>query len=100
MTTAAKRKYNRRSDNERIEALESKIDELRSKIESRKRKDSPVLKEIPKIQRMLSKFAQRSLDHGRADIANTTTAFVAGLEHIYQTGMSSSASTPAPAETA
>ena len=83
MDSSSRRKYRRRSDNERIGELQSRIEELQAKITARKRKDSPVLKEIPKIQRRLQKFAQMALDHGRADLANTTTAFVAGLDRIY-----------------
>lgn len=84
MTDQTKRSYRRRSEDERIEALQAEIATLREKMESRKRKDLPVLKEIPKLQRRLHKFVQMSVDHDRHDIANTTLAFLAGLERIHQ----------------
>ncbi len=77
---STKRRYRRRSDEDRIAELEEKISSIRDRIEARKRRDSPVLREIPKVQRALRKFAQLALDHGREDLANSTTAFVAGLE--------------------
>ena len=81
---ATKRSYRRRSDDERIADLESKIDDLKKKIAMRERKDSPVLKEIPKIQRRLQSFAQMAIDHGREDLSNMTMAFVAGLDRVAQ----------------
>ena len=84
MTNQNKRSYRRRSEDERIEALQAEIVTLREKMESRKRKDLPVLKEIPKLQRRLHKFVQTAVDHDRHDIANTTLAFLAGLERIHQ----------------
>lgn len=83
MSESTKRRYKRRSDEERIQELQSRIESLQAKIEARKRKDSPVLKEIPKVQKRLQKFSQMALDYGRHDIANTTTAFIAGLDRIY-----------------
>ena len=83
MSEQKKRNYRRRSEDERIEALQAEIDSLREKIEAKKRKDMPVLKEIPKIQRRLQKFVQMAVDYERHDIANTTLAFLAGLERIH-----------------
>ena len=77
-----KRKYTRRSDEERIADLESKIALIKSRVEAKKRRDSVVLREVPKIQRSLQKFAQLATDHGREDIANSATAFLAGLERM------------------
>ncbi len=78
--TNSKRKYNRRSDEERIAELESKIALIKDRVEAKKRRDSPVLKELPKIQRSLKRFAQLAREHGREDISNSATAFSAGLE--------------------
>ncbi len=80
--TSDKRKYARRSEEERINELEERINQLKNRIESKKRKDSPVLSEIPRLQKKLRKFAQLAMDHGRHDVANSTTAFVAGLDRI------------------
>ena len=54
-------------------------------MESRQRKDSVVLKELPKVQRTLRRFAQLAIDHGREDVSNMTTAFLAGLERAART---------------
>lgn len=80
--TRKKRKYRRRTDEERIAELQSKIAAIQKKQELKERKDSPVIKEIPRIQRRLNKFAQMALDHGREDLANSTRAFVAGLDRV------------------
>jgi len=79
---ATKRTYNRREDSERIAEMEAKIRELRKKIESRVRPDQDVVAEVPKIQRRLRGFAQLAMKHGRADIANSTMAFMAGLDRM------------------
>jgi len=77
---AKKRSYRRRSDEERIAELESKIEEQKRKIALRERQDSPVLKDIPGVRRRLQSFAQLAIDHGREDLSNMTMAFLAGLE--------------------
>ncbi len=81
-THEGRRGYRKRTDEEKIAALERKIADLKSKQIAKERKEHPVLREIPKIQRRLRKFAQMAMDHQRADIANSVTAFVAGLERI------------------
>jgi len=81
----ATRKYNRRSDDELIAELQTKIDRVQARVESRKRRDSPVIKELPKIQRVLRRFAQLAIDHGREDLSNSTLAFLAGLERAAAT---------------
>ena len=43
-----------------------------------------------KIQRRLRKFAQLAMDHQRPDIANSITAFNAGLEGILRSEMKKS----------
>ena len=85
MTTKMKRSYTRRSEDERIADLQEKIQEIKARLESKQRKDSPVLRELVKVRRMLRKFAQTAVDCGRADLALSTEAFVAGLERIANT---------------
>jgi len=76
----SKRKYTRRTEEERIQDLEEKIRSIRTRMEHKQRKDSIVLKELPKLKRSLTKFAQLAADHDRHDLANSCTAFLAGLE--------------------
>ena len=76
------RKYTRRSDDQKIADLERRISDLKAKQLAKEKKDNPVLKEIPKIQRRLRKFVQFAMDNNRPDIANSTMAFNAGLERI------------------
>ena len=78
----ARRKYERRSDDQKIADLEARIADLKARQLNKQKKDDPVLKEIPKLQRRLRKFAQLAMDHQRPDIANSITAFTAGLERI------------------
>lgn len=81
----AKREYKRRSDKERIEELQAKIESLEKRVSERKHKDSPVHREAKKIQRALRRFAQVAIDNGRADLANSTQAFAAGLQRSLTT---------------
>lgn len=76
----AKRSYNRRSDEQIIGDLQAKIERLEARLESKKRSDSPVLKEIPKLRRSLGKFAQLCMDNQREDLSNTVLAFLATVE--------------------
>lgn len=76
----AKRSYNRRSDEELIGALESQIKQIEARKNAKLRRDSPVLKEVPKIKRKLSSFAQLCMDHERHDLVNTVMAFLTTLE--------------------
>jgi len=76
----AKRSYTRRTDEELIAELESKIKRIEQRVESRKRADSPVLKEIPKVKRKLAQFSQLCVDHGRKDLSNSILAFLSTLE--------------------
>jgi hypothetical protein len=87
-----KRTYNRRSDEDRINELNEKIEKLKARLEMKQRKDTPVLKEMAKVQKVLRKFAQVALDHGREDLANSTTAFAAGLDRTI--GISPESDTP------
>jgi molecular chaperone GrpE (heat shock protein) len=84
MTLASKRSYNRRSDDERISDLQTKIEELKKKIETRQRPDMAVVREVTKIHKKLRRFAQIAADNGRDDIANSTVAFIAGLDRMIQ----------------
>ena len=78
----ARRSYNRRSDDQRIADLEARIAELKKKAAARETKNDPVVKDIPRVQRRLRKFAQLAIDHDRMDLSNSTMAFVAQLERI------------------
>lgn len=84
MNVASGRSYNRRTDDQRIAELQTKIEDLRKKLEQRQRPDQAVVREIPKIQQKLRRFAQISADNGRDDIANSTVAFIAGLDRMIQ----------------
>jgi hypothetical protein len=75
-----KRKYTRRTEEERISELEDKIRLIRERMEHKKRKDSAVLKELPKVKRALNKFAQLAADNDRNDLSNSCVAFLAGLD--------------------
>ncbi len=84
MAKATKRSYRRRTDEERIAELEKKLADMKMRVESKTRQDSAVLKDIPRVQKRLRKFAQLAIDHGREDLANSTMAFVAGLDRVVQ----------------
>ena len=89
MSITTKRNYRRRTDEERIAELESKLQDLQKKVEAKTRADLPVLKEIPKLQRRLRAFAQMAVNYGRADLGNSTMAFSAGLDrNLAESGMS------------
>lgn len=92
-STAPRRSYRRRSDDERIAELENRIKDLKARQAVRDKKDDPVIREIPKIQRRLRKFAQLAMNHQRPDIANSITAFTAGLERVVQSELGAQ---PAP----
>jgi hypothetical protein len=83
-STGGRRTYTRRSDEERIADLERRIEELKRREAEKEAKKAveidPVLKEIPKVNRRVRKFAQLAMDHNRPDIANTASAFAAVLE--------------------
>ena len=76
----SKRAYHRRSDDEIIQELQGRIKKIETRIESRTRVDSPVLKEIPRVKRALARFSQLCMDHDRTDLSNTVQAFLATLE--------------------
>ena len=76
----AKRAYNRHTDEERIAELQAQIESLRIRAEEKQRPDGPLLKEVPRVARRLKDFADKCHRFGRADLANSVFAFVAGLE--------------------
>ena len=76
------RKYTRRSDSERIAELEARIADIKRRAAAKEKKNDPVLKDIPVVQRRLRKFAQLAIDNERMDLSNSTMAFVAQLERI------------------
>ncbi len=76
----AKRQYTRRTDEDRIRELEEKVEALKSKMEARQRKDLPVVRQWPKVQRALRAFAQTAMDHEREDLAISVQAFMGGIE--------------------
>jgi hypothetical protein len=78
--TTTKRAYNRRSDEDRIAELQAKIEAINAKVAAKSRPDGPVLKELPRVQRRLRRFADTCNACGRADMANSIVAFLAGLE--------------------
>ncbi len=82
MSQSTKRSYNRRSEEQLIADLEAKMLELRRRVEAKSRQDQALVKELPKLQRRLRDFAQLAADHAREDIANSTLAFMAGLERM------------------
>ena len=97
-TNQARRRYHRRSDDERIAELEQKIVELKARQSAKERKSDPVIREIPKIQRRLRKFAQLATDHHRLDIANSIRMFNAGLERVLRSELGQTVPASAPTE--
>jgi hypothetical protein len=81
----AKRSYHRRSDDERIAELQAKIEVLKVKAREVARADLEVVKQAPRVAQRLRDFAQLANDHGRADVANATLAFLAGLDRMVHT---------------
>ncbi|HJO26033.1 MAG: hypothetical protein CMK00_09415 [Planctomycetes bacterium] len=76
----AKRAYNRRTEEQRITDLESKIAEIKQRQIDRERNDSPVIKELPKLRRQLTKFSTIAIEHGRKDLANSAQLFLAAIQ--------------------
>lgn len=81
-----KRTYRRRTAEERIAELEAEIEKQKGKIAAREKADDPVLRDVPKLLKRLKAFAQTAHDHGRADIANTTTGYLTALERFHRGG--------------
>lgn len=76
------RTHQRRSAEERVAEIERKIEELRAREAARTRKDDPILREIRRLQKSLTRFVQIAHDHQRPDIANSAMGFRAMLERI------------------
>ena len=76
-----KREYNRRTDEERLSELESQLEKLKSKVQQQQRPDAPVLEEIEKVKKVLTKFSQTCADHGRTDMVNTVMVCLHTLEY-------------------
>ncbi len=96
--TKMRRRYNRRSADERLADLDRKIADLRARQSAREKKDDPILREIPKIQRRLRKFAQLALNHNRPDISNSILAFNAGMERILRSELTAESRRMQPEE--
>jgi molecular chaperone GrpE (heat shock protein) len=84
MDEDTKRSYRRRSDEERLNELQDRLSKLKERVAERKRKDSPLHRELSRTRRTLRSLAQTAQDNGRADISNSTLAFLAGLERMIQ----------------
>lgn len=79
-TTMTKRSYVRRSEDERIAKLEAQIQRVKERMEAKKQKDSPLLRDWTKAQRALRNFIQSAAENGRNDLSLSAEAFMAGLE--------------------
>lgn len=77
-----RRTYRKRTDEERIAELEAKIADIKRREEAKKRKDDPVLRDIPKVQRRLRKLAGLAVEYGRLDISNTVQAWISSLDRM------------------
>jgi small-conductance mechanosensitive channel len=84
MTTMSKRSYTRRTEDERIAELEAQIMRVKERMEAKKQKDSPLLREWTKAQRALRNFIQAAAQSGRNDLSLSAEAFLAGLERSMQ----------------
>lgn len=93
VTGESKRKYNRRSEAERIQALQEKLEAIKHKLEEKNKKHelSPVVKQIPRLLKKLKQYSAFAQANGRADIATSVMAFCAGLERIYHSDVAQSA---------
>jgi phage shock protein A len=78
----AKRTYTRRTDDQRIAELEAKLMKVKERLADKKLRESPIHREVKKVERTLRKFAQTALDNEREDLTNSTLAFLAGLERL------------------
>ncbi|MFT4648433.1 MAG: Mg2+ and Co2+ transporter CorA [Glaciecola sp.] len=85
-----KRNYKRRTSAEVIEDLQNKIQAIEVRVEAKKRKDLPVLREFSKVKKSLGKFAQTCVDHDRNDLSNSVLAFLSTLERQAQSELQES----------
>lgn len=89
-TTMSKRTYIRRTEEERIHDLEEKLAQVKARLEAKQNKNSPILREWARVQRVLKKFGQAAMDNGRQDLALSAQAFAAGLERSVHTSSNDS----------
>lgn len=82
MESESKRQYRRRSDEERLEELQARLAKLKDRVADRKRKDSPLHRELARTRRSVRSLAQAAQDQERSDIATAALAFLAGLERM------------------
>ena len=75
-----KRSYSRRSDDQIIAELQGRIQELEKRMHAKQRPDAEVLKEFPKIKKVLARYSQTCMDSGRQDLANSILAFLTTFE--------------------
>jgi len=80
MTTMSKRTYTRRTEDERIAELQAQIQKMKDRLEAKKQKDSPLLREWTRAQSALRKFIQAAAETGRNDLSLSAEAFLAGLD--------------------
>lgn len=84
MTTMTKRSYTRRSEDQQIAQLQAQIERVKARMEARKQKDSPLLRDWTKAQRALRQFIQTAASVGRNDLSLSAEAFLAGLDRSMQ----------------
>ncbi|MBM3977931.1 MAG: hypothetical protein FJ299_13215 [Planctomycetes bacterium] len=89
-----KRGYRRRSDEERLSALQRKLEEAQQRLKQREArkemaKHVPNLAtlKIPRLTKHLREFADFARTHGRLDYYNSTIAFVAMMDRLYHEDM-------------
>lgn len=80
-----KRTYTRRTEDDRIRELEAKLEEVKARLEEKKRMDTPLLREWMKARKVLRAFQQVAVDSNRSDLALSAEAFAAGLERSIHT---------------
>jgi hypothetical protein len=92
--STAKRGYRRRSDAERLSALQRKLEEAQQRLKQREaRKElakhvpNPATLKIPRLTKHLREFAAFAHIQGRLDYYNSTIAFVAMMDRLYHEDM-------------
>lgn len=82
------RSYNRRSPDQRLSDLETRIAELKAKQAEREKRGDPILREIQKLQKQLKQFIQVAHNNQRPDVANSAMGFKSMLERILSAELS------------
>jgi Skp family chaperone for outer membrane proteins len=75
-----KPKRHRRTEEEMLRDLETKLAQLREKAEARKQREGPMVKATKKLVKSVRKYAEQAQSEGRTDLALSAQAFAAGLE--------------------